>query len=803
MNKPTRSPAARILGFLLAALVLACPARAQDDDLDEDDPLALSRAYMSGEVVRYRPDISRSDVTFFARMARLSAEQRDAALELHSSYAERYRAAAKKLQDYEDALTNNSEARLYNDERLEERLKPVREDFRKYETKLEEALLADMKTVLTDDQQGRWEWFERRAKWNLNNWGLGVSGHGLPDLAYLAHRALGNEAASDELLETLARFYTDTAGLKEEFAAAQQAWIRQAEQPAENEEGEADDAPPAPDLKAEGRKEFRRRGVELAQRADSKIRGLMPADQAEAFEEQYLTQMTRGLDVWGWMGRPEESYAKALKLESLTAEQRAGLGAAQAEARRESIAKMRAALADHLKESDKKGEFDFGDQMQVMGRMQQMMTAQKATLSKIRGILTPEQQVEAGPPIEKLRVKPPNFDNEDEPAPEIPERSRFMPDIEGALGVAAVNDLDLAFLKRAAPLSDDQYAAAKDLFASYTSRNRLAAKKMAAWQQAVSERMMQGEMPDFLDKSQMRAYLKYHSYIDRIKSELLADVRDLLTEEQSAAYDALKRRVKRKVLRETEMQVDALAAQVDLVSVVEGVFVNEEAPGDLREVLDRYEADAAPAIDRINAFKDQETERAQKMAQGGGAIDMGDMMGFFNNIESQARKLALEVRDLNLRTFRELVPKMPDDRRAEFEEAFYHAADPSLRWSLLADGGSTPRGLFDEAAALGDLTPEQTQALRAEVGRNAAAAAEVLRESFELQLEGEKPDQKSWDRMRNRDFRKIRERQEALRKSSDEALERMLAVLTPEQQSRLPKPYRPTVEVERPRFEEE
>lgn len=812
--------ASRVEALFRHAIVAICMllmctglARGQDADEEDEDPFAQVQSYWSGEYERYTPEVARSEVTFFARMARLTEDQRAAALELHATYAERARAAGAKMQEYERALSRGEDELLYEDEEIQESLKPVREDFHKHQEKIKNELLADMKTVLTDEQRDRWEWFERRTKWDQETWGLGLNGQRPPDLALAVHRTAGNEPVSDEVLAVLSRFYADFAALVADRQEAREARRAReaAEAPADPEgvEGDADEAMPEEEgPEAREGEEFSRRALEIVERAQSKLLGLLPESQREAFEEWSLDAMTDGdFDWWGRMGDPSRQYRKVLALESLSAEQRAQLTEMQVQARKEKITKKRAELSERLKKplgTHQQDESD-ADQMKMMMKFQQAAAANKALLSKIRGVLTPDQQKEAGPPIEKPRVRLPNFDDEDEPAPELGDHPRWMGALEQQMDAAAVNDLDLAFLKRAAPLTDDQYAAAKDLFAAYQSRSRNASQKMMAWQRSMSERMMQGETPDFMDKAQIRSYLKYEMYRKRIKNELLAEVRDLLTEEQSAAYDALKKRASRKVLREDEVQGGGLAANVDVVAVAESVFVDEEVPADVRELLARYEEDVSPVVDRLNAFQDQELKRAQKMAEGVGAMDMGDLMGLVNNVQDQAQKHALEARDLNVKCFRELVPRMPEEKRAEFEVAFYSAADfYSRAMSMVGRGGAVSvRGLFDEAKALGDLTPEQEQVMRTALREHVSKSAELLRGSFEQQLAAEKPGEKAWTRMQNLDYESMRKREEAVRESSKQAIARMHEALSEEQRARLPKTYRPPEPVTRPNFDEE
>lgn len=780
--------------ILIAALLMliALPVQAQDDD----DPLEAAQMFLSGEYLRYRPNVPRTDLLFFARMAGLSAQQREAALDLYSAYSTRHEAAARKMQEYEDALTSGDHQRIWNDPKIEPVLRPVRDDFHKHQQKLKEELLADMKALLTDDQQGKWEWFERRLNWDASSWQLAIIGGQQPDLALIAHRVAGDQPFSQEVIDVLTRYYADSFALMKDTADAVVRHRLETRHIEDDQERQAEEQA--------FRQEFLQRNLALMQRTASKLQSLLPEPLGERFEEAYLRGLTLNLDTTSYMVRPDRAYAAARSVKNLSEDQRARIEAIESEDRKDDIVRMRALLEERLKRPlGWQGDQADANQMDAMLRYQQRITRHKALISRLREILTPEQQEEAGPPISAIDVRLPNFEDENEPAPPMKPSRPGIPDMEAAFDRPVMSDLDLAFLKREASLTDEQYASAKDLLDAYRARNRLASRKMAAYQQAVSERMMQGDTGEMLDKRSMRFYLQYHRYNERIRDELVEDLRSLLTEEQSPAFEAIRRRIKRRSLSSDGISFGIAGVNADLTAITEGIFAGESPPEDIRAVLSRYEADLAPIVGRLTAFQRVQMRRFEKMAEGGGALNITDMMGQFESMQKDARKMMVEARELNLKCFRELAPKFPDDRRAEFEEAYYSAALGANMWAMMDQNPRRPRDLLAEARALGDLTPEQDASLAAAARRFASETAASLREAFEAQIKNERPDQSMMERAQAMSRSDLNQRVEAMRDSREKAVDSMLASLTEEQRQRLPKPYRTGGPVERPRFEEE
>ncbi len=795
-----------LTAVLISWALLAERVRAQDAIGDDDAPAWT----MEDGLSRYRVDISRGDVTFFARTTGLTPEQREAALELWAAYSERHTAASELMQEYTDSLTDGDMQREWQDEKVREQLDPVQSDFNKFENRINKELTEDLRAVLTDAQEPGWKWFDQRRKVCETSGLISRSYGAKTDLALIAHQALGGTAWSDGVATTLDKYYSEVLELidearKDQTAATNERIAQQKAEENENEdEPEAEDKGQARLLEQRKRENvFRLRGAQLNERYAAKIAGLLPADAAERFEERYLREMSEM--VPGMLADSGRAFDLSLRVADLTADQRSRLVGLRGEWSKDERRRMRGALDERIAALEK------GDGASPMGMQfgidyQERLKQQAATLKDIRGVLTPEQVEAAGPPISATALRVPNFEAEDEMEPPRKAGKGRMFNMEGFLGMRSLKDADVTFFIRVAGLDDDQRESAKDLLSSYTARQRRAVRKMAAYQEAMTERAMQGDAGDATNKAATKVYLRFGEYTERLEKETMADLRAILTDAQSAAYDRLEKRVRRRSALNAQVGMMTAGAGIDLVGLLEGVMGKAGLPAEADAILLRYEGEIAPAVDRLRDYEKEQMGKWGKMAEEEVELDAAAQMAAAQEMMAQMSKLAAEARDLNIKFFREVLPTLPEETRPEAEQTFYFAASPFSMMGMMGNdesGRRTPRGLLDEAVALGDLTEEERASLAGSVLSHAKDAAAKYREVFDKLVQAEKENPNAMERMQSMGESGIYGAEQEVSENRGKTVDAMLATLTAEQRERLPKPYRPQGSVARPRFEEE
>ncbi|MBL8745340.1 MAG: hypothetical protein JNK58_03180 [Phycisphaerae bacterium] len=795
---------------VLPVVVLACLAAGRlvcgQVEVEEDE---AGSSFENGET-RTPPSVSRNEVTFFVRAAGLSAEQREAALELWATYAERHAAAADKFREYAEAVTGGERNRGWQDDSIRKQLMPVRMDLQAFERQIEDQLKSDLRQVLTPEQESRAGWFQRRTRVRAHSNLVSWSYAGEADLALIAHLVTGSGAWSEELSATLDKYYGELLDLIEEAQKDQEAALSERKQDHPAGEGEAADDGEAAAMREQARWReqrkrgdvFRLRGAQLNERYAARIASMVPSEQSERFEERYLRAMTSRRSTPYSDAGPV--FDRALLAEGLSEDQRARLMAMRGEWSKEERRRLRDSLKQRLA-SLENGD-DESEAMLWSDDVQERMKKQAATLAAVRGVLTEEQAEAAGPPLSKSTIRIPDFDAEDEPEPARSTTKGRTFDMEGLLSMRSLTSGDIAYYTRVAGLDADQREAAADLLASYTSRQRRAVRKMAAYQSALTERLMQGDTGESMQKRATQVYLRFDEYTKRLTRETLDDLKSILTDEQSGAYDRLEKRLRRRTMLNPQVGMISAGAGLDLVSLLEGVVGKSGLPAEAEPTLERYEREMAPAVDRLRQFEEDQIEKAKKLAEGAGEMDPASQMASAMELMTQMQKIASEARDLNIRYFREVLPMLPEAIRPEAERAFYLAASPFSMMNMMDGDESsrrTPQGLFDEAAALDDLTDEQRSSLSAALLSYTKQASAKYREVFDMLVQMEKDHPNMMERMTSIAGSGVYNTEVEMGAKRDEALEAMLASLTAEQRERLPRPYRPPGVVPRPRFDED
>lgn len=771
------------------------PALAQDDE-DGSSPYN----WMAEMNNPYPLTVNRSVVRSLARWAKFTPDQREAALTLHAAYEERFQAASTKMNEYVEALTNGDNDAQWRDEAIRKKIEPVQSDFREFTGRLDRELYADLDALLTPEQQPFAGWVERWSRFARESYRLGQSG-GRTSLAGTVEAVLAPEEAPDAVAEALARYVKDVSALLESSEAAGQ---KAAEDFTRHQDSDA--------LNAASRKtiaEVRSKGTELLDAARERIGRALTPEQRDEFEFRLLLEQgLGGTDIS--LGRV---IRKASKLDSLTPEQSeqiAALRTSHIKAFRQLVEPIAAAqrrAIDRLNEGVDPEAIQ-ADQAEMMQSWQKIATETEQASNRLREILTAEQREAVGPPIAKSGLVIPDFESDDEPPavklePGMERMAQMMSRFQAG---PDVGDTEVRMLLRSAKLTPDQAEAAKELVAAYHARFRLASRKFTNFQLAVTQQNMRGGMPDRNEwKRIMRVEGDFNRHKDRLRDELLADLGVLLTDEQRGAVELLGSAANRKRATASQWAVMSPGFGADLPALLSAATGGADPDEHVAELLARYEREMAP---HAAALIKAEAESRDRMMQ---SIDAGDGDGAMKSaMESAEESMRLmdtplrEAQKINARYAEEVARALPEGPRERFEDGFYRAAGLGrmLEGTMgMTSDGKSPEGLEGEIRRLNNLTDEQKSRVASTLGDHARKARDLSREIYETILS--KFDAAKTITERQAAIGAIPwQKQQARVQLDQQAMTDLMAILTPEQQGRLPNPYRPPGHVTRPVFDE-
>jgi len=276
----------------------------------------------------------------------------------------------------------------------------------------------------------------------------------------------------------------------------------------------------------------------------------------------------------------------------------------------------------------------------------------------------------------------------------------------------------LAFA-RAVPLSPDQREAALRLYDAYRARHRAAAEKMFEYETAITSGDRDRAWSDETLREKLEpVQIEFHTYQQKIKDELVGNIRDLLTPEQAHSWSWLERRLR---LREAEMVLShGRVRSADLSILIEDVLPSTQSPQGTLDLLERYAADLDALLREARTARDEFMRNAadarQQKQEGEDAQDSWMQMQLSLR---PFRQKALELEDAFLARLRTtLSPAQADDlERRVLEERVGGA------WGL-----SDFNRLFNSVDRLRDLSAEQREALAAERKSAQEKRLEFLRE---------------------------------------------------------------------------
>lgn len=265
--------------------------------------------------------------------------------------------------------------------------------------------------------------------------------------------------------------------------------------------------------------------------------------------------------------------------------------------------------------------------------------------------------------------------------------------------------LDLSELRALAALlepSDDQRAQIDDMAQSYLDKLRTNRRTMSRWYEAtfVPNGTWRNE-PELWEKARPVTE-RYNKHVQKLRENLLGDVKLLLSPEQLGRWPMLEARLKRRDLVRSGGQQIGLAA-VDLEALVRSaVGVGKPLPEETAAALQGYQ----DALDRAAAIAEQWTIEASRYQDPppdeGDAEDPERWRRTSGLWYARALERWKPVRDANLAAFRRVLPTLTEEARDRLRVAFYTRA--SDRRFSLGFGNDLD---FDRIENLRGLTDEQ------------------------------------------------------------------------------------------------
>ncbi|MFM9957836.1 MAG: hypothetical protein ACKVZJ_07150 [Phycisphaerales bacterium] len=228
-------------------------------------------------------------------------------------------------------------------------------------------------------------------------------------------------------------------------------------------------------------------------------------------------------------------------------------------------------------------------------------------------------------------------------------------------------------------LPADQRPLIDDLVQSYLDKLRTNRRKMGKWYEATF--MPNGQWindAEVWEKSRPITE-KYNKHIQKLRENLLEDVKLLLSPEQLDRWPKVEARLKRRdFTRAGGNQIGLASVDVEAL-VLAALGPDVPLPADTADALSGYQE----ALDRAAAIAEQWKPEDSKIPNPANVEEEAE-----GDDEARGRRMqgawfarALEqwkpVRDANLAAFRRVLPTLPEDARQKLRYAFYSRASGS------------------------------------------------------------------------------------------------------------------------------
>lgn len=328
-------------------------------------------------------------------------------------------------------------------------------------------------------------------------------------------------------------------------------------------------------------------------------------------------------------------------------------------------------------------------------------------------------------------------------------------------------------------LSPEQKEAAQSLLDGYLAENKAAAKEAQSAMESAFAAFQDSQDHKALGEATRAAQRKRSERSAALEKAYFEDLRTLLTPEQDDQWA----KVERLRRREKGLLNGSLSGEsVDLTEVIDELNLPPATLASLGEAVEQYEADMDRAIQARDAAL-----AGSRPAEFG--PDMTFDLAAMQAAMAKAREAGAQVRDVNQMHERRIEPLLPEDRRADFAEAFKRRCFPEV-YAETAVARS-----MKAAAALDDLTAEQKSSLSelqagyerqarpaSDAWADAVAASEAEGKDGAIAMGGAVMRISFGD-----DTGPVAEARKARKALDTSAREKLKAILTPAQLERLPK----------------
>lgn len=338
---------------------------------------------------------------------------------------------------------------------------------------------------------------------------------------------------------------------------------------------------------------------------------------------------------------------------------------------------------------------------------------------------------------------------------------------------------------RTLAMDSEQREVTRSLHEAYLTSHQAAVTKMQEYMEEV-QRIAEAEQNWEIWRETTGVWVDFQKYSRSIRDRFVADLKMMLTDEQSAHWDRFERGLRRSQEIGQNYYLGFISgAKVDLVEIIEELPLDESTRASIDPELVSYEIELDRSLVATRAFIDQWEEKAREMNFEENATEMA-------TVYKDGVAMVSGIRDINKRHADRLEARLPEESRRAFRKAFNTDAYPAIYRVNAAER------TLERALGLEDLRDDQRERLvlikdqyeRELAGANARWAEATVRWEGErtmmsFQGQEEEPD---W-------LKAAKELRTRLDERTNEKIE---SVLTAEQLERLP--GRGGKTVERPVF---
>lgn len=262
----------------------------------------------------------------------------------------------------------------------------------------------------------------------------------------------------------------------------------------------------------------------------------------------------------------------------------------------------------------------------------------------------------------------------------------------------------------------------------------------------------------------------------KMEDTFFSDFKDILTEEQAAKFPKIERQRRRE---QTIGRGLMSGERVDLIRTVEELNLTPDQAAPLQPTLDLYEADLDRELTARNAVYEESQGKIREMFEAGNMDDMQKVL-------EKGREASKRVRDVNRRYARQLESMLPAEAQAKFTEQVRRESFPMVYRPTQAGRA------IDAAKAFTDIDETQKSAL-ATLSENYTRELGSLNKQLEQATLDREENITAQDLMsrgfggRGGDEGPMGELREKRRDLDSTTMDKLRALLTPEQVEKLPR----------------